>query len=209
MAEVNLTAELRAESESLRACRGCGLVQQLPDVPAGSRAVCHRCGLALDHSAAGRLGRQRTLAAALAALVLYFPAVTLPMLEVHRLGHHHSSSLVTGTWELLTHGEWFVGLVVLLFSIVLPLAKIALLLELSLLEITHRHHRAATYRLMEHVGKWSMMDVLLVALLVMLVKIGALVQFQIGPAVWAFGLCVAMSMVASMSFDPHTIWEDA
>ena len=140
--------------------------------------------------------------------MLYFPAISLPMLVIRRLGYEHSSSLISGTWELLSHGEWFVGLVVFLFSVVLPLVKIVLLLELSLLEVSHRHHRAATYRWMEHLGKWSMMDVLLVALLVMLVKLGNMIQFEIGPAVWAFGLCVVMSMIGSMSFDPRSIWED-
>ena len=61
---------------------------------------------------------------------------------------------------------------------------------------------------MEHVGKWSMMDVLLLAFMVMLVKIGSLVDFRFGPAVVAFAVCVAMSMVASTCFDPHTIWEE-
>ena len=54
-----------------------------------------------------------------------------------------------------------------------------------------------------------MMDVLLVALLVMLVKLGNVVEFQVGPAAWAFALCVAMSMVAAMSFDPYSIWDES
>jgi paraquat-inducible protein A len=62
---------------------------------------------------------------------------------------------------------------------------------------------------MEHMGRWSMMDVMLLAFLVMLVKLGNIVQFHFGPAVIAFVLCVAMSMVASISFDPHAIWEDS
>ena len=192
----------------LMACRHCGLIQRLPTLGPDSQAVCHRCRLPMTRAVGGRRGRQRTLAAAVAALVLYFPAITLPMLVIRRLGYEHSSSLISGTWELLSHGEWFVGLVVFLFSVVLPLVKIVLLLELSLLEVSHRHHRAATYRWMEQLGKWSMMDVLLVALLVMLVKLGNMIQFEIGPAVWAFGLCVVMSMIGSMSFDPRSIWEE-
>jgi paraquat-inducible protein A len=62
---------------------------------------------------------------------------------------------------------------------------------------------------MEHMGRWSMMDVMLLAFLVMLVKLGNIVQFHFGPAVIAFVLCVAMSMIASISFDPHAIWEDS
>ena len=52
------------------------------------------------------------------------------------------------------------------------------------------------------------MDVMLLAFMVMLVKLGTLVQFQFGPAVWAFVICVGMSMLASVCFDPHTIWDD-
>jgi paraquat-inducible protein A len=112
-----------------------------------------------------------------------------------------------GTIELLRHGSWFVGLVVLLFSIVFPLVKLSLLLELSLLGLMHRRHKAITYRVMEFAGKWSMMDVLLLAFMVMLVKLGDLVTFHFGPAVVAFTLCVVMSLIASFSFDPHAIWE--
>jgi paraquat-inducible protein A len=61
---------------------------------------------------------------------------------------------------------------------------------------------------MEHLGKWSMMDVMLLAFLVMMVKVGDMVEFHLGPAVVAFVACVAMSMVASLSFDPHSIWDD-
>ena len=96
----------------------------------------------------------------------------------------------------------------LLFSIIFPLVKILLLLELSLLGLLHRHHKARTYRIMEFAGKWSMMDVMLLAFMVMLVKLGTLVEFHFGPAVWAFVLCVAMSMLASICFDPHTIWDE-
>jgi paraquat-inducible protein A len=92
---------------------------------------------------------------------------------------------------------------------VFPLTKIVLLLELSLLEVLHRRHKALSLRVMEHVGKWSMMDVMLLAFLVMLVKLGNLVEFHFGPAVIAFITCVAMSMTASLTFDPHAIWEDS
>jgi paraquat-inducible protein A len=142
------------------------------------------------------------------ALILFLPAVLFPILEVEKLGHRHAASLLWGTLELLGEGAWFVGGVVLCFSVVFPLAKILLLLELSLLNLLHRKHKAVTYRVMELAGKWSMMDVMLLAFLVMLVKLGNLVTFHFGPAVLAFVLCVAASMVASMYFDPHSIWED-
>lgn len=169
-------------------------------------AACTRCGAGIDRLPG--LSASRTAAAAAAAFVLYWPAILLPILEIEKFGHHYESSLLFGTIELLRQGDWFVGIVVLLFSVVFPLVKIVLLLELSLLGLLHRQHKARTYRIMEFTGKWSMMDVMLLAFMVMLVKLGSLVQFHFGPAVWAFVLCVAMSMLASICFDPHTIWDD-
>lgn len=150
----------------------------------------------------------RTAAAALAAFALFWPAILLPVLAIENLGHSRVSSILGGIVELLRHGNWLVGGVVLVFSILFPLAKIVLLLELSLFEILHRRHKAWTLRMMEHLGRWSMLDVLLLALLVMMVKLGSLVEFHLGPAILAFVGCVVMSMIASLSFDPHTIWEE-
>lgn len=192
----------------LKACHCCGLIHRLPPVATGHVARCTRCRAVLARGERGQRARSRTAAAALGAFVLFWPAVLLPILEIERLGYRSASSVLLGTVELLQHGHWFVGGVVVLFSIVFPLTKILLLLELSLCTWMQRRHKAATYRLMEHVGRWSMMDVMLLAWLVMLVKLRSLVAFHFGPAVVAFVLCVAMSMLASLCFDPHAIWED-
>ncbi len=194
---------------SFKACHCCGQVHHVPVLQARQRARCVRCNTTIErfrseHGTASK----RTAAAAVGAFILYWPAILLPILQMEPLGQRSTSSLLAGTFDLLRHGSLFVGTVVLLFSIVLPLAKILMLLELSWLSMLHRRHKAMTYRLMELAGKWSMMDVLLLAFLVMLVKLGSLVNFHIGPAVIAFVLCVAMSMLASWMFDPHAIWEE-
>jgi len=150
----------------------------------------------------------RTAALTVGAFILFWPAILLPIIEVERLGHRHAASLVAGTLDLFHHGSWLVGSIVFLFSIVFPLVKLTLLLELSLFSLLHRRHKLITYRLMEHMGRWSMMDVLLLAFLVMLIKLGSLVTFHLGPAVIAFVLCVMLSMAASLCFDPHSIWEE-
>jgi len=191
---------------NLKACHCCGQIHRVPALSGAQVAVCTRCGVGFHRLST--LSSSRTAAAATAAFILYWPAILLPILKIEKLGYHHESSLLFGTLELLREGSWFVGGVVLLFSIVFPIIKIVLLLELSLLGLLRRQHKAQTYRVMEFAGKWSMMDVMLLAFMVMLVKLGTLVQFQLGPAVWAFVLCVAMSMLASASFDPHTIWDD-
>ena len=191
-----------------KSCHCCGMIHQIPDLASGQLAICVRCKTVIDHPHSSARASNCTAVLALAAFILYWPAVLLPILRIERLGHHHESSILLGTMELFQHGNWFVGFVVLLFSIVFPLAKIVLLLELSLLELVQQRHKALTYRLMEYAGKWSMMDVMLLAFLVMLVKLGSLVEFHFGPAVVAFVICVAMSMMASLCFDPHAIWEE-
>lgn len=192
---------------SLKACHCCGLIHQVPVLAPRQKARCTRCGSAFPPPGNRRLNASRTAAAATGSFVLFWPAVLLPILSMEKLGLERESSILGGTIELFQSGSWFVGGIVFLFSIVFPLTKIVLLLELSLLEILHRQHKAATLRLMEHLGKWSMMDVMLLAFLVMLVKLGDMVAFQFGPAVLAFVLCVAMSMLASISFDARAIWE--
>lgn len=193
---------------SLKACHCCGLIHRLPHIATNELASCTRCGMTIATDRDARQSALRTAAAALGALILFFPAVLLPILRIDQLGHRHESSILGGTIELITHGDWFVGIVVLLFSVVFPFTKIVLLLELSWLSQIHRRHKALTYQVMEYAGKWSMMDVMLLAFMVMLVKLGDLVEFHFGPAVVAFVLCVAMSMIASICFDPHVIWEE-
>lgn len=191
------------------ACHSCGMIHEIPPLQPRQRAVCTRCGSLFSPPGCRRTTSSRTAAAAVAAFLLFWPAVLCPILEIEKMGLRQQSSILGGTIDLLKQGSWLVGGIVLVFSVIFPLTKIVLLLELSLLEFLHRRHKATSLRLMEHMGRWSMMDVMLLAFLVMAVKLGNLVEFHFGPAVIAFVLCVAMSMIASLSFDPRAIWEDS
>jgi len=194
--------------EPLSACPCCGQIHRLPEARPDQVLECLRCHGKLARPRAGRRAANRAAAAAFGALLLYWPAILLPFLEIERLGIRHRASILSGTLDMLRHGSWFVGGVVLLFSIVLPLVKILLLLDLSLFGLLHRRHRARTYRLVEYAGKWGMLDVMVLAFLVMLVKLGQVVRFQAGPAVVAFTACVVMSLLASLLFDPRSVWEE-
>ena len=193
--------------KSNKACHCCGLIHQMHTLRANQRSLCTRCQSVMDIPRNHERSQGRTAAAAIAAGLLFPAAILLPILEVEQLGHHHQSSILGGIIELFRNGNYFVAIVILVFSILLPLAKILALIELSWLCTLQQRHRAWTYRLMEQIGKWSMMDVMLLALLVMLIKLSGLVQFHFGPAVVAFVLCVTMSMIAAICFDPHAIWE--
>lgn len=195
---------------TLKACTLCGLVQELPAVDPGWVARCARCGHGLlDPLAAGKHAR-RTAAAALAGLVLFPLAISLPVLSIERFGAVREASIWSGSLALLAHGEVLVGAVVFLCSVVLPLVKLAALLVLSgWREGLRPRSRVHTHRLVELAGRWGMLDVLLVAVTVAWVKIGDLVEVRPGPGAVAFTACVVASLLASAWFDPHAAWEEA
>jgi paraquat-inducible protein A len=193
----------------IKACHCCGLVHSVPNHDPQDQVCCVRCGTSMVSNVNRSQMQSRVAAFTIASLALFPAAVFLPILEVQRLGHHHRSSIVGGIWELLSQGSYFVGLIIFFFSIVFPLLKLTALLELTWLCALSEKHRATTYRWMELAGKWSMMDVMLLAFLVMMIKLSGLVEFHFGPAVIAFALCVSFSIIAALCFDPHAIWESA
>jgi paraquat-inducible protein A len=192
----------------LKACPCCGLIQRVLEHGEEHVSRCPRCGMVVDRGRGKDVSSQRTAAAAMGALVLFPVAIMLPMLEIERLGYRHASSLLGGIAELFHGGNWFIATVILMFSVILPVVKLVTLLELCWFRYLEHHHRAWAYRAIEFSGRWSMMDVMLLAFLVMLIKLSGLVEFHVGPAVVAFSGCVVMSMIASMSFDPHSIWAE-
>jgi paraquat-inducible protein A len=193
----------------LRTCSCCGLAQVVPDVPPRCKACCVRCGTRLASASRRARSNLRTFALALAALILYPLGVALPMLRVSELGHHSEASIIDGTIMLLSGGEIVVGVVVLLCSVVFPLAKLIALLVLSSGAMASAHrHRALTYHLVEWTGRWGMLDVLLVAILVAVLKLGDMVEVEPGPAAAAFVACVVLSLFAAASFDPD-VYETA
>ncbi|MEM9373871.1 MAG: paraquat-inducible protein A [Planctomycetota bacterium] len=195
--------------QPLAACHCCGRVHRLPDVPARSVACCVRCDAVIRHAGHPR-SSARTAAFASAALIIYPFALTWPVVRIERLGHTSDASIWSGMIGLLAEGHIFVGLIVLLFSIIAPISKLVLLFALCAgRRALEARDRARTYRLIEFIGRWGMVDVLLVAVLVAAVKLGDLVQVTPGPGVVAFGVVVLLSLIASMVFDPHAIWEDS
>lgn len=196
-----------AIASSIRTCQCCGMAQTLPLIPPRMRACCVRCGTALHRRSTAARSNTRTAAIAAAALVLYPLAVGLPMVRVEKFGHYNEASVLEGIATLLGSGHIVVGLIVLLCSIVLPLGKLAALLVLSAGGLHLRsEHRALTYRIVEWTGRWGMLDVLLVAILVAAIKIGDLVDVTPGPAASAFTCCVVLSLLATAAFDPHSLW---
>lgn len=192
---------------ALLACHCCGLIQRPPPHDPHQRLVCGRCATPLDH--ARPRDHQACAALAVSALVFYPPAMLLPMLRLERLGHSQQDSLLSGVWRLFTEGYWLVGGIVLVFSVILPPTK---LLALALLAapslVPHAPHRALLYRITEGVGRFGMLDVMLVAILVAFVKLGDLVSIHAGPGLLAFFALVMLSLLATLSFDPWRLWRE-
>lgn len=201
-------ASVPQRGEAWKACHCCGLVQVLPEVPRGGRARCSRCRTVVYDPRARARHQSRALAAAVGALVLYPLAIHLPILRLEKLGLASEASIWEGSVGLLAKGEVFVGAVVLLCSVVLPLLKLLAIVALTAgRRYLSSRSRARTYRWVELAGRWGMLDVLLIALVVAWVKLGDLAEVHPGPAALAFTVCVLLSLLASAWFDPHAIWD--
>lgn len=191
----------------LRGCPHCGLVQHAPPVASGEVACCARCQQVVvrPHGEGTNL---LTAAISLAALLLFPLGVMLPVLRLEQLGHVADASIWGGSISLLAHGQVLVGVVVLVCSIVIPLLKLAgLFLLTAPIPVFSRSMKSRVYKWIEIAGKWGMIDVLLVAVLVAAVKLGDLVAVHPGPGVLAFATTVLLSLVASATYNPHAIWE--
>jgi paraquat-inducible protein B len=189
----------------LVACHCCGLVQSAAN--SLSPCACCRCETRLSTPTAFA-DNQRSAAIAAAALALSIPALTLPFLRIERLGQSLENSLIGGVSVLFEERHLLVGFVVLLCSIILPLCKLSALLVLSLQpDWLQSRHRAFTYRAVEKLGRWGMLDVLLVAVMIAFIKLGTLVSFSAGSGLATFVAFVIFSMLASLAFDPHLLWK--
>jgi paraquat-inducible protein A len=198
-----------ARSRGLLGCECCGLVSAFAAAPEAAR--CPRCGFALH--ARKPLSLQRTSAYLMAAVALYVPANTLPIMSTSSvITGRESHTILGGILELWHTGSWDLALIVFIASIAVPILKIA---ALALLVVTaHRRshwrqaERASLYRLIETVGHWSMLDVFVVVLLVGMVRFGAFATVEPAAGLLAFGAVVVLTMLASASFDPRLTWPE-
>ncbi|MCE1172751.1 MAG: paraquat-inducible protein A [Azovibrio sp.] len=195
-----------AASQGLAVCEVCGQLAALEQ-----HEHCPRCQAPLHLRKPDSLAR--TWALMLAAYVLYLPANLLPIMETRSPFGTQEDTIMSGVVVLWDTGSWELALVVFCASIVLPMLKLFSLtyLLLSVHRGSHRNtrQRARLYRLLELIGRWSMLDVYVVTLLVALVQVQSLAIISPGPGVVAFGAVVVLSMLATMAFDPRLIWDRA
>lgn len=195
----------QASDLNLCLCHSCGLACDMTDEP----ETCPRCEAALHRRKPDSI--TRTWAYMLAALVFYIPANLLPVMNTKMLGEGADSTIISGVIEFWQGGAWDIALIIFIASIAVPGIKFVVL-TLLLVTVQRRStwaqvQRAKLYRLVEVIGYWSMLDVLVVALVAALVKFQALSDIEPRPGILFFGLVVLFTMLSAMSFDPRLIWD--
>jgi paraquat-inducible protein A len=170
---------------------------------------CPRCGAELfwrrHHSI------QYTWALVIAAAICYIPANALPVLSTTTLGSTDSDTIIGGVVFLYTSGSWPLALVVLIASVMVPLGKLVglayLLITVQRRSLSSNRERTRLYRVVEFVGRWSMLDVFVDTFTVALVQLSPLMSVDPGPGVLFFAAVVVLTMIAAESFDPRLIWD--
>lgn len=194
---------LTAREAGLIACRNCGTLAQAP----ASR--CRLCRARL--SSREPMSLQRVWAWLVAGIILYIPANIYPMLLTRTLGRETESTIIGGAIELFMLGSYAVATIVFVASVLIPVGKF---IAIAVLAVgLHRgsgvtpHRRMKLYEVVEFIGRWSMIDVFVVAILTALVQLGFVASVNPGPAAVCFGLSVVFTMLSAQSFDPRMIWD--
>jgi paraquat-inducible protein A len=190
------------------ACDLCGLVCERPRDPAGQTVECSRCDSVVrlrkpDSTA-------RTMAFLIAALVLYIPANILPVMYTRLLGDEADSTILEGVIEFWRSGSWDIAILIFTASVAVPCTKflaLGVLLMDRRFPIGSRKGKVQLLRFVEGVGYWSMLDVLVVALICALIQFQAVGVAEPQPGIVFFGAVVVLTILAARSFDGRLAWD--
>ncbi|WP_081741398.1 PqiA/YebS family transporter subunit [Tolumonas lignilytica] len=194
----------RAIDQNLTLCHAChGLVSLRTH-------HCPRCHSVLHARKPNSL--QWTLALLFTSVILYIPANILPIMITESLGQQTYSTILGGVVLLWNMGSYPVALIIFIASILVPIVKMLaigwLCWSVYAKRVHHRRGRTRLYRLTEFIGRWSMVDVFVVAILVALIRMGKLMSVYPGSAALAFAGVVILTMLSAMSFDPRLLWDN-
>ena len=200
-----MKTKANALGQGFISCHDCGCLVKIAD----QHSSCPRCESHLHARRPHSL--QRTTALWLSALVLYIPANVFPIMVFSQFGTGDPNTIAGGIIELLDGGMIPIGLLVLVASILVPSSK---LIGIGLLLLC-AHFRwqinarkwTVMYRVIAFVGRWSMLDIFMISILVDLVNFGS-IQIVAGPAATAFAAVVVLTMFAAINFDPRLLWDN-
>jgi len=209
MAMTRAHAAHTAARSGLLNCHACSLLVRRRPEADREHIRCPRCGARLHIRKPDSM--RRTWALLIAALIFYIPANLLPVTITTYLGSTQSDTIMSGVIFFMKTGSWGIALIIFVASIVVPIAKLIVLSGL-LLSVQRRSRwrpkeRARLYRITELVGRWSMLDVFVVTVLVALVRLGYLTTIEAGSGIVYFAAVVVITMIAAMTFDPRMIWD--
>ncbi|CAG4889492.1 paraquat-inducible protein A [Paraburkholderia gardini] len=198
---------ITAKRAGFVSCHACGRVEPWQRLAHGQQ--CGRCGATLHRRTPDSL--MRVWALLISAALLYIPANLLPVMHTASLVGAEDDTIMSGVVYFWTSGDWPLAVIVFIASILVPMLKLSVL---ALLTITAQRRskwrpdqRTKLYRLVERIGRWSMLDVFVVTLTVALVRFKSLAVITAGPGALAFGSVVILTMLASMQFDPRLTWD--
>ena len=173
------------------------------------RAICPRCASLIETPDSVKL--QRVWATLVAGIIMLFPANLLPISGVYLTGNLSQDTLMSGVMSFISMGSYFVAFVVFFASIFVPVSKILIMLYLlASVHFKWRHSIKWQMRLLHiihFVGRWSMLDLFVLALMMSLVTRGQIINFTVGPAAFYFGAAVFLTMISTSQFDSRLIWK--
>ncbi|SFR42632.1 paraquat-inducible protein A [Yoonia tamlensis] len=194
---------ITARNAGLVACQRCGQVHAI------GTAYCKRCEGRLQSRDTQSL--QKVWAWLIAGIIAYFPANIYPMLLTNTLVEHSESTIIGGAVDLMHHGAIGIALIVLFASVVIPIGKFGAIIYLALSvqskSARNPHERHKAYELVEFIGRWSMIDVFVVAILSAMVQLNTVATINPGIAALSFALSVIFTMLSAQSFDSRLIWD--
>jgi paraquat-inducible protein A len=195
--------------QDLQSCDTCGLLSR--PAPGKDEGRCPRCDEELVFRKPASL--QRTLAYLIAAAVCYVPANVLPVMTTITASGRESDTIMQGVVLLWSPTGWPLSLIVLFASIMIPSAKIVALAYLLITvrrgSIENNRQRIRLYRIVEIIGRWSMVDVFVDTFTVALIQLQPLMSVEPAPGLLFFAAVVVLTMLAVESFDPRLIWDSA
>lgn len=198
-----------AAAAGLSSCHDCGMLSRPRPLPPGHEGRCPRCNALVHQRKPHSL--QRTWAFLIAAYLMYIPANLLPVSVVVYLGHGEPDTILSGVEALFRSGDVPVALLLFFASIMVPVLKMLALTWLAL-SIEFRwlwrpKDRSTVYRVVEVIGRWSMLDIFVISILTALVKLQALATIEAGAGAVAFCAVVVLTILAAESFDPRLMWD--
>lgn len=191
----------------LISCKNC---RKIYESDADKEFACRRCGHTVRARDVNTL--QISLALTVSAIMFYIPAMVYPMMEITQFGVTTKSTIIGGVMSFLEHKDYFIASVIFIASVAIPLVKlIGLLFIFASLKINTKlsnKMKINIFRFIEFIGKWSMVDVYVVAILASAMQLGEVFNIKGGLAATSFCLVVAFTMIAAKNFDTRIIWDD-